>query len=101
MAVSPIGNVTYINQNMQTSSIQHANAQQRLDFQALVNLQELDEKLDEIQEVRPTEQSDMLDPDREKEQEEWHESKDDEKDEECEQPDEESASVPHILDIRA
>ncbi|WP_277641448.1 hypothetical protein [Wolinella succinogenes] len=101
MAVSPIGNVTYINQNMQTSSIQHANAQQRLDFQAMVNLQEMDDKLDEIEEVRPTEETEALDPDREKEKEQSAKHQEEEESEK-EEPEEEAPAPPHsshILDI--
>lgn len=57
MAVSPIGNVTFINQNAQVGSVQQANAQVKLDFQAMVNLQSMQEEQDEIQEVRPTEEN--------------------------------------------
>lgn len=57
MAVSPVGNMTYINQNAQAGSIQHANAQVKLDFQAMVNLQTLQEQQEKIQEVRPTEET--------------------------------------------
>ena len=44
MAVNPIGNVTYINQNAQVNSIQYANSQVKGDFQAMVNLQIMEEK---------------------------------------------------------
>lgn len=57
MAVTPVGNMTYINQNAQVSSVQQANTQVKLDFQAMVNLQNLQEQQDEIQEVRPTEET--------------------------------------------
>ena len=51
MAISTIGNITYINQNMQTTSAAYANAAQRGD----IIPQEFEDKLKEIQEVRPTE----------------------------------------------
>ncbi|WP_104721543.1 hypothetical protein [Helicobacter mesocricetorum] len=57
MAVNPIGNVTYINQNAQVGSTQYANAQVKGDFQAMVNLQIMEEKQNEIEEVRPTEET--------------------------------------------
>ncbi|TLD87007.1 hypothetical protein [Helicobacter sp. MIT 05-5294] len=57
MAVSPIGNITHIHQNAQVGSVQHANSQVKLDFQAMVNLQEMQDKQDEIKEVRPTEET--------------------------------------------
>ncbi|WP_297810552.1 hypothetical protein [uncultured Helicobacter sp.] len=57
MAVSPIGNITHIHQNAQVGSVQHANTQTKLDFQAMVNLQEMQDKQEEIKEVRPTEET--------------------------------------------
>lgn len=59
MAVSTIGNITYINQNMQTTSANHANATQRGDFIP----QEFENKLKEIAEVRPTETLQKTDED--------------------------------------
>lgn len=57
MAVSPIGNITHINQNAQVGSVQHANSQVKFDFQAMVNLQEMQDRQEEIKEVRPTEET--------------------------------------------
>ncbi|OCR05922.1 hypothetical protein BA920_03075 [Helicobacter pullorum] len=65
MAVSPISNVNYINQNSQVSSVQQANAQIKLDFQTMVNLQEMQDRQEEIQEVRPTEETLKTDEDKE------------------------------------
>ncbi|MBR2494635.1 hypothetical protein [Helicobacter sp.] len=59
MAISPIGNITYINQNMQATSATHANAMQRGDMIP----QEFEDKLKEIQEVRPTETGNKIDKD--------------------------------------
>ncbi len=59
MAISTIGNVTYINQNMQATSMQHANATQRGDFIP----QEFEDKLKEIEEVRPTEENEPVNKD--------------------------------------
>lgn len=59
MAISPIGNITYINQNMQATSATHANAMQRGD----IIPQEFEDKLKEIQEVRPTETGNKIDKD--------------------------------------
>ena len=59
MAISTIGNITYINQNMQTTSANHANAMQRGDMIP----QEFEDKLKEIQEVRPTETNNKVDKD--------------------------------------
>lgn len=65
MAVNPIGNVTYINQNAQVNSIQYANSQVKGDFQAMINLQIMEEKQNEIEEVRPTEETLKSDEDAE------------------------------------
>lgn len=65
MAVSPISNVNYINQNSQVGSVQQANAQVKLDFQTMVNLQEMQDRQEEIQEVRPTEETLKTDEDKE------------------------------------
>lgn len=59
MAISPIGNITYINQNMQATSATYANAMQRGDMIP----QEFEDKLKEIQEVRPTETGNKIDKD--------------------------------------
>ncbi|WP_455939458.1 hypothetical protein [Helicobacter fennelliae] len=65
MAISQIGNITYINQNMQTTSAQHANAMQRGDFIP----DEFEDKLKEIEEVRPTEQNQAINKDSKSKQE--------------------------------
>ena len=84
MAVTPIGNLTFINQNAQVSSVQQANTQVKLDFQSMVNLQTLQEQQEEIQEVRPTEETLAVNDEREgngkreKDEEEKQESKEQE-----------------------
>ncbi|PAF47576.1 hypothetical protein BKH46_03900 [Helicobacter sp. 12S02634-8] len=62
MAISPVGNVTYINQNAQASSIQQANAITRSDMTHIIN-QEFQDKLKDIQEVRPTPNAHAIDAD--------------------------------------
>ena len=59
MAISPIGNLTYINQNTQASLQNHTN---RLDT-APLNLQEHTDKLKEIEEVRTPEDTQKIDKD--------------------------------------
>ena len=65
MAVSPISNVNFINQNSQVGSIQQANNQVKLDFQAMISLQEMQDKENEVQEVRPTEETPKTNEDKE------------------------------------
>lgn len=64
MALSPIGNVTYINQNSQVGSMQHANAMQKVDFALNANMQEFVDKLKAaVQEVAPAQEAKAIDPD--------------------------------------
>ncbi len=63
MAVSPIGNVTYINQNSQVGSIQYANNMQKVDVALHANMQEFVDKLKAVQEVSPTPQTEAINPD--------------------------------------
>lgn len=59
--ISPIGNMTYINQNTQASATQHANATFRPDMNDIIS-KEFEDKLNDIQETRPSEES-ALNPD--------------------------------------
>lgn len=63
MAISPIGNITYINQNTQLNSVQQANAVARGDMGDVI-AKEFQDKLKDIQEVRPTEDSQSVNPDK-------------------------------------
>ena len=100
MAISTIGNITYINQNMQTTSAQHANATQRGDF--IPN--EFEEKLKEIEEVRPTEMTKEVDRDSKNSNKQKQENKENEH-KKNEQKEEESTTKEtnnsHLLDIKA
>lgn len=60
MAISPIGNLTYINQNTQASLQNHTN---RLDT-APLNLQEHTDRLKEIEEVRTPEDTQKINKDK-------------------------------------
>lgn len=107
MALSPIGNVTYINQNSQVGSMQHANAMQKVDFALNANMQEFVDKLKAVQEVAPAEETKAIDPDDKQEKKNEQEShKDSIKDGEdlAVVEDESIACVGdemHLLDIRA
>lgn len=59
MAISPIGNITYINQNAQ-ANVQ--NLQNRVDATP-ANIQEFKDKIDDIQETRATEETHTIDKD--------------------------------------
>ncbi|PAF52153.1 hypothetical protein [Helicobacter sp. 13S00477-4] len=62
MAISPIGNITYINQNSQINSIQQANTLSRVDMVDIIN-KEFEDKLKDIEETRPAEGTQSLHPD--------------------------------------
>lgn len=60
MAVSLVGNITYINQNAQASSTQLANAQGRPDIIQESNKSEFERKLQEVAQVSGTEDSQAI-----------------------------------------
>lgn len=98
MAISPIGNITYINQNTQLNSVQQANALARGDMGDVI-AKEFQDKLKDIQEVRPTEDSQSINPDKKGKggfaQEDKREKKDLEKKDSQTLP-----STHHVLDIK-
>ncbi len=100
MAMSPLGNVVHVNQNMQVQTLLQAQQQHRADFQAFMNMEEFNDKLKELEEVRPTEESAQVDKDgqngRENEQQKQEALKrEQEEDEEVTPP-----SSNHLLDIK-
>ncbi|CAM3427001.1 hypothetical protein [Helicobacter labetoulli] len=109
MALTPIGNVTYINQNSQVGSMQHANAMQKVDFALNANMQEFVDKLKAVQEVAPAQETKAIDPDDKQEKKNEQEAHNDS----AQPSEEESLAVVedesiacvsdevHLLDIRA
>ena len=67
MAIGPVGNAIFVNQ--QTASVASvANAHNnRVDFQNMIAQQNIQEKDEKVLEVRPTEENHEVDPDREHE----------------------------------
>ncbi|MCX2717091.1 hypothetical protein OQH61_05005 [Helicobacter sp. MIT 21-1697] len=109
MAVSPIGNVTYINQNSQLGSIQYANNMQKVDFALHANMQEFVDKLKAVQEVSPTPQTEAINPDDKQEKKRNFKEKQDEQEQDSrnilESGEEETLACTteqtHLLDIKA
>ncbi|MDH4944789.1 hypothetical protein [Sulfurimonas sp. C5] len=65
MAVGPIGNAIFVNQmTPAATSVQNAH-NNRVDFQNMVAQAQVQEKENEVLEVRPTEENQAVDPDRE------------------------------------
>ncbi len=79
MAISPIGGVVYANQNMQVPATQQAEFQQRIDAQATAAMAASNEEKKEIEEIRPTEETLELDPEKDHEKSKQDQQKEDEK----------------------
>lgn len=101
MAVGPIGNAIYVNQQMATVASEKNAILNRFELQAMAAAAASQEKEKEIEEVRPPEEVQRVDPDREhtKEQAEQEERR-----AEHEEHPEEKASIAqkplHLLDIK-
>ena len=112
MAVTPLGNSNFINQNAPVVSQVHANQQARFDMQALLAAELATQQNEEIQEVRPMEESYKLDPEKEHERQKneqeagefEHEEQSAKGDEELNLDDggidDDVADEPHVLDIK-
>jgi len=98
MAIGPVGNVIFANQ--QTASVASvANSHNnRVDFQNMIAQQNIQEKDEKVLEVRPTEENHEVDPDREHEKNEA--DQENERAEHEENSDEKESEFPvHKLDI--
>lgn len=113
MAVTPLGNSNFINQNAPVVSQVHANQQARFDMQALMASELATQQNEEIKEVRPMEESYKLDPEKEHERQKSEEeasefeneeqnakAKDEENYLEDELDSKEESEEPHVLDIK-
>ena len=67
MAVTPLGNSNFINQNAPVVSQVHANQQARFDMQALMASELATQQNEEIKEGRPMEEPYKIDPEKEHE----------------------------------
>jgi len=104
MAIGPIGNAIYVNQ--QTASVASLKTEfnNRIDFQNMADQAIANEKEKEIEDVRPTEENHAVDPDREHQRQELDEElsqqgKKKKKKKEDEEPKEEKSSI-YKLDIK-
>jgi len=105
MAIGPVGNAIFVNQ--QTASVASvANAHNnRVDFQNMVAQAAVQEKDEKVLEVRPAEENHAIDPDREhqkneaEQETERNEHEDDQKEKEKEHLSKTNSQV-HMLDIK-
>lgn len=95
MAIGPIGNAIYVNQQMATVASEQTAMQNKFDLQAAVAMATTQDKNAEVTEVRPTEENQEVDADREHtKQEAEQENRRGEKNK-----DKEQVKV-HILDVK-
>ena len=112
MAVTPLGNSNFINQNAPVVSQVNANQQARFDMQALMASELATQQNEEIKEVRPMEESYKIDPEKEHERQKSEEEASEFENEEQsakaknegsledELDSEEESEEPHVLDIK-
>lgn len=101
MAVSSIGNLTFINQNAQVGANTQANTQHRGDIANLANMQNFQNKLDQIQEVRKLEENEMINPDAQSKNQNSQEERRAQRGSAEESEQENPKRSEHLLDIRA
>lgn len=102
MALTPIGNITYVNQNAQLGAIQHANNMSKPEFAHIANMQEFVDKIKDVQEVSPTPQNEPIDPNNSDKGKQEKEEDKEKQDKENEQENENLATQSsHLLDVRA
>ena len=100
MAIGPIGNAIYVNQQMASVASDKNVQLNRFELQALAAQVIMQDQEKEVLEVRPTEENQAVDPDREhtKEQAQQEERRSEHHDKES-SPEEEPKPL-HILDIK-
>ncbi len=103
MAISPLGNIVYINQNMNVAASKVTDQLNRYELQNFMTAEMVNEKEKIVNEVRPPEESHAIDPDREKKQPQEEEKKEPE-DEQSEKKERSGlhSDTPnlHILDVK-
>lgn len=65
MAITPVGGMVYANQNMQAAATKQTDFQARLDAQNVAASESANDKNKEVREVRPTEETYKIDPEKE------------------------------------
>ncbi len=100
MAIGPLGNIIYVNQNMHVAASKVTNQLNRYELQNFMTAEMMKDKEQVITEVRPAEESHAIDPDREHNQpQEEKEKKDEESEEEETGPHSDTPNL-HILDVK-
>jgi hypothetical protein len=101
MAVGPIGNAIYVNQQMASVASEKNAQHNRFELQNLAAATATNEKEEEVLDVRPPEENQKVDPDREHTKEEAEQEMERRRKEEEEEKEEETPKPPlHRLDIK-
>ena len=101
MAIGLVGNAIYVNQQTATATALQNAHNNRVEFQNMVAQAAAQEKEREVLEVRPTEENQEINPDREHEKNEAdQESARNKKRQQQEEEEKESPPPLHILDIK-
>lgn len=104
MAISSIGNLTFINQNAQISATHQASVQHRGDVANVANMQDFQDKLNDIAEVRKLEENEAINPDADSEK-KRREQEEEEREKQHAQKHSQEEDLPppqiHLLDIKA
>lgn len=101
MSITPVGGVIYANQQMAGIAGEVGAVQNRFELQALAAAALAREQKKEIQEVRPTEEVQRIDPNREHAKEQAEQEERRSSDEEDTAPEKEPPRKPlHLLDVK-
>lgn len=103
MAISSIGNLTFINQNSQIGATHQAGVQHRADVANVANMQDFQDRLNDIQEVRRLEENEAINPDADSEKNRKEQEQEQKEREQEQSTHEEKLDTPqiHLLDIKA
>ena len=100
MAISPLGNIVYINQNMNVAASKVTNQLNRYDLQNFMTAEMVNEKEKIVTEVRPPEESHAIDPDRDKNQPQEEDNAETQEQEDQEKGPHSDTPNLHILDVK-
>jgi hypothetical protein len=100
MAISPLGNIVYVNQNMNFTAAKITNQLNRYELQNFMTAEMIKDKEKEVVEVRPAEEGHEVNPDRDHNKEQAEEKEKEKKEfQEEEGPHSDTPNL-HILDVK-
>ncbi len=99
MALGPVGNAIYVNQQTPFASTKVTSFFNRIDEQVFISALDAAKEKKEIQKVRPTEENQKINPDKEHRKQE-HDQEQKRQDKKTKQSDQEKQNPIHHLDIK-